>query len=101
MKHHNYKTAGLKRLAWMAVLIVVLRIAAWDLHHVLDQHDYQSNAYCDVCLVAERGGDAIAVDHGHGLLPAVHAQACSFLPGSLRAAMPPAPLPRGPPSFPA
>jgi hypothetical protein len=100
MKQETHKIFGLKRLAWIAAALVVLRIATWDLHHLLDQHDYQANVYCDVCLVVERSGDGVATDHGHAPTASVDAE-CRHAPAALlQAAIPPSPLPRGPPSLP-
>lgn len=86
----------LRRFAWMVALVVVLRVVAWELHQVFDHHELDQK--CEICLVAERGGD--------GLLPIAGplAQATTeALPAPWRADLPvlartPCPLPRGPPS---
>lgn len=48
----------LKRLALLAALLLVLRFLALDLHHVVADH--QVGEPCELCLVLERGGNAVA-----------------------------------------
>lgn len=89
----------LMRFAWMAALVVVLRVVAWDLHHALDAHDLQAEETCQLCLVFERGGDCGIADGAAGLPPAALATPGHESPSSGHAALAPCPPPRGPPAF--
>jgi hypothetical protein len=86
---------GIKRLACLAMLVLVLRFVGAELHHVLDAH--APGESCAACLVLERGGNA---------LPEAGLAALSPTPAEIDATLspvPPAaapaltPLPRGPP----
>jgi hypothetical protein len=98
MKQHNPTVPlRLERFAWMVALVVVLRFAAWDLHHVFDLH--AADDPCEICLVIERGGDVPVAAADRTLLPH-DALAPPVGVSSLRLATPaPCPLPRGPPSL--
>lgn len=87
---------GIKRLAFLAMLVLVLRFVAVDWHQAAAHH--AADEPCEVCLVVERGGTGLAA-----VLPA--APNLAPLPAPpvpatcVAAAGPaPAPLPRGPPS---
>jgi hypothetical protein len=85
----------IERLALLAVLLVLVRVLGWELHQLASPH--VPGETCEVCLVAERGGDAIPVAAaGAPMLSqdAAKADACSCLP---RASIAPCPPARGPP----
>jgi hypothetical protein len=99
MKPQNATRIRLERYAWTVALLVVLRLAAWDLHHALDLHDYEANAQCDVCMVVERGSEPLAAGSSITSPPPVESFPGGRLPADLRATPAPNPPPRGPPSF--
>jgi len=87
----------LQRFALAVALVVLLRVVAWDLHHVLDIHA-DTGERCQACLVMERGGDGPAPTAAVApQCPAGHAPA-PLAGGHLPAVPAPGPLPRGPPS---
>lgn len=96
MKRRNPpRRLRIERLALLAVLLVLVRVVGWELHQLASPH--VPGETCEVCLVAERGGDAIPVAAtGVPALPqdAARADACSCLP---RATIAPCPPARGPP----
>lgn len=49
---------NLKRLALLGALLLVLRFFALDLHHAVVHHPVDEP--CELCLVVERGGNALA-----------------------------------------
>jgi hypothetical protein len=97
-RHRSPQATRLARYALAVAVLVVLRLFAWDLHLALDAHA-ETGEGCAVCLVMERGGDAVAPAAGKSLVSAPAAVPCGtpslLLPGE-RA---PCPLPRGPPSL--
>jgi hypothetical protein len=59
----------LQHFAWLAIALVAVRVLGWELHLVVEQH--QPGESCEVCLVAERSGDALAAKRsGRTPLPA-------------------------------
>lgn len=85
----------LKRLAWLGALVLVLRFAGTELHHVYDVHEPGES--CAYCLVLERGGQALpAADVFLRSLPAPAGRLAEPAPVAVPAPRP-APLPRGPP----
>jgi len=98
MKQHNPTVPlRLERFAWMVALVVVLRFAAWDLHHVFDLH--AADDPCEICLVMERGGDGPVAAAEKVLLPH-DALAPPVGVTALHLAAPaPCPPPRGPPAL--
>jgi hypothetical protein len=99
MKPQNVSRIRLERYAWMVALVVVLRLAAWDLHHALDLHDYEADAQCDVCMVVERGSAPLAAGSLNAPHPLAEPAPGGRLPADLRATPAPNPPPRGPPSI--
>jgi hypothetical protein len=99
MKQQSATRLRLTRYAWMAAFVVVLRLAAWDLHHVLDLHDWDATTHCDVCMVVERGGEPLV--SSSVTIPATPLWSAPLgrLPVELRATPAPRPPSRGPPSF--
>lgn len=98
MKQHNpIVPLRLERFAWMVAVVIVLRFAAWDLHHVFDLH--AADGPCEICLVVERGGDGpVAV--AERILPPHTSPAPRAAFSAPHLATPdPCPLPRGPPSL--
>jgi hypothetical protein len=87
----------LQRFAWMVALVVLLRVAAWDLHHVLDFHA-DTGERCQACLVMERGGDGVAPSAGAALDHPCGQAPLPMLVGLVPTAPAPGPWPRGPPS---
>lgn len=85
----------LERFAWMVALVVVLRVVGWDLHHILEVHP--AAEHCEICLVAERGGDGIAVATGPDRLPLPATECRTEISPHHYASPAPCPLPRGPP----
>jgi hypothetical protein len=86
----------IERLALLAALLVVVRVLGWELHQLTAPH--VPGETCEVCLVGERGGDAIpAAATGTPALPQAAAPFAAFsrLP---RATVAPCPPARGPPS---
>lgn len=81
----------------MVALVVVLRFVAVELHHVNDHH--APGAYCDTCLVVERGGLGAAGDTGFAASARVAPAPDTAVPSLSVAALFPCPLPRGPPSL--
>lgn len=92
-------TRGIRRLALLAMLVLVLRFAGAELHHALDVHE--SGESCEYCLVLERGGPALPpADVLPMALPApAGISRAPVVPA--RVAPRTAPLPRGPPLLPA
>lgn len=88
----------LARYALAVAVLVVLRLFAWDLHLALDAHA-ETDERCAVCLVMERGGDAVAPAAGKSLVSAPASAPDGtrsfYLPGERALG----PLPRGPPSL--
>jgi hypothetical protein len=86
----------MKRLALLAALLLVLRFLAIDLHHAVADH--QVDEPCELCLVIERGGNAVA----HAATPLVTQP--DVIAGAFLASSPPVlavalrPPPRGPPA---
>jgi hypothetical protein len=98
MKQHTpARPLRLERFAWMVALVVVLRIAAWDLHFVFDLH--QPAEHCEICLVMERGGDGMTAAAGQAVPPPASPAAQAAFANPCRTTTLPCPLPRGPPSF--
>lgn len=98
MKQHNPTTPlRLERFAWMVALVVVLRFAAWDLHHVFDLHT--ADEPCEICLVVERGGDGPVAAADKTLLPHASPAPRAAFSDPRRASLAPCPLPRGPPAL--
>jgi hypothetical protein len=86
----------MKRLALLAALLLVLRFMALDLHHAVADH--QVDEPCELCLVVERGGNAVAqvTTPLPPRLVIVTAAFPALLPPALAA--PWLPPPRGPPA---
>jgi hypothetical protein len=85
----------LARLAWIGVLVLVLRFVGAELHQVIEPHE--PGETCTACLVLERGGHALP-EPGLVVLVPFHADAEPVPPAAPTAAAPVlAPLPRGPP----
>lgn len=85
----------IERLALLAVLLVLVRVVGWELHQLASPH--VPGETCEVCLVAERGGDALPVAAAGVPAPAQDAatvDACCCLS---RATIAPCPPARGPP----
>src|SRR6056297_2293251 len=89
-------TRGIKRLAFLAMLVLVLRCVAVEWHQAVAHHP--SDASCEFCLVVERGGTGAppAVLPSPGFVPLAAPPGPGVCPVVARRA--PAPLPRGPPS---
>lgn len=85
----------LARLAWIGVLVLVLRFVGAELHQVIEPHE--PGETCSACLVLERGGHALP-EPGLVTLAPFHADAEPVsLPAVTAAAPVLTPLPRGPP----
>jgi len=85
----------LARLAWIGVLVLVLRFVGAELHHVIEPHE--PGETCSACLVLERGGHALP-EPGLVMLAPCHADAePAAFPAPTAAAPLLTPLPRGPP----
>jgi hypothetical protein len=98
MKQHNLTVPlRLERFAWIVALVVVLRFAAWDLHHVFDLH--AADDPCEICLVIERGGDVPVAAADRILLPHDALAPPVGVAALLLATPAPCPPPRGPPSL--
>jgi hypothetical protein len=98
MKRHNpIVPLRLERFAWMVAVVVVLRFAAWDLHHVFDLH--AADEPCEICLVVERGGDGPVAVAARILLPHTSPAPRAAFSAPHRATPAPCPLPRGPPTL--
>jgi hypothetical protein len=91
--------ARLERYALAVAVLVVLRLFAWELHLGLDVHA-GAEERCTVCLVMERGGDAITPAAGKLPASAPAAMPCATQSLHVRGERAPCPLPRGPPSLP-
>jgi hypothetical protein len=85
----------LRRLAWFGALVLVLRFAGVELHEVAATHEPGEN--CAYCLVLERGGSALAPTAAVLVTSPPPAFAAAAPAPTVRAVIPPAPLPRGPP----
>jgi hypothetical protein len=85
----------LERFAWMVALVVVLRVVGWDLHHILEVHP--AAEHCEICLVAERGGDGVVAATGPDRLPSPGTECRTEFSAPHCASPAPCPLPRGPP----
>lgn len=92
---HTARTRHLARLAWIGALVLVLRLAGAELHHVLEAHD--PGEACEACLVLERGGHALPSTAAAVALPPPANTAAARAPAPPVAALILAPLPRGPP----
>ncbi len=86
----------IKRLAWLAALLVVLRVFAWELHNAVAEHPIGET--CQVCIAADRSDDAL-VATASVVQAATSDSATPRAPVSPpRAAAALRPPPRGPPS---
>jgi hypothetical protein len=92
---HTTRPHHLTRLAWIGALVLVLRFAGAELHHVLDVH--APGESCEACLVLERGGNALPPPGLAAPAPPRVSAGDSFAPVRLAATLLLAPLPRGPP----
>jgi hypothetical protein len=99
MKQQSATQIRLTRYAWMAAFVVLLRLAAWDLHHALDLHDWDAKTQCDVCMVVERGGEPVVSSSVTTPETSLWFAPLGRLPAELRATIAPRPPSRGPPSF--
>jgi len=88
---------GVARLAILVALLVVVRVLGWELHLVVEQHEV--GEACEVCLIAERGGNAVAASAASALPPRPSDTPQVPRAEILRTVFAPCPLPRGPPSF--
>lgn len=96
-QHPSMSSRRLRRLALLAALLVVVRVLGWELHQLSAPH--VSGQACEVCLVAERCGDALPATLAVvPVLPrmAPSAAGSASLPRAIVAPCPPA---RGPPSL--
>lgn len=85
----------LQRFAWMLALVVVLRFAAWELHHAFDVH--AADEHCEICAVVERSGAAPAAQHAQAAVPVPGTRLLPPAETLLTAPYAASPLPRGPP----
>lgn len=98
MKHPTLTSRlALQRFAWMVALVVVLRVAAWELHNFLDFHA-DSTERCQACLVMERSGDSPLPAAGEMPAAPLGEAPQNLAVLAVLAAAAPCPLPRGPPS---
>jgi hypothetical protein len=86
----------LERFAWLAIALVVVRVLGWELHLVVEKH--QPGESCEVCLVAERTGDALASSHKQSLAMPAADEARGAGCEIIRSNPAPCPPARGPPS---
>lgn len=85
----------LRNFAWMLALVVLLRMAAWEIHHAFDAHAVDE--HCEICAVVERSGDTPAMANGQPAAP-LSSDRLLAPPGIIAApAFAASPLPRGPP----
>lgn len=97
MQSSKRTSLRLEHLALLAALLVVVRVLGWELHQLAAPH--APGQACEVCLVAERCGDALPT--APAVAPeqrqmAPPAAGFSSLPRAIVAPCPPA---RGPPSL--
>lgn len=89
------RSIRIERLALLAVLLVLVRVLGWELHQLASPHVLGET--CEVCLVAERSGDALPVEAtGTPALPQAAVPHAAFS-RHLRATNAPCPPARGPP----
>lgn len=95
MQQPERASLRLKRLAVLATLLVVVRVLGWELHQLAAPH--VPGQTCEVCLVAERCGDAIPTSAAapEPLRAVAPVRGYASLPWTTLAPCPPA---RGPPS---
>jgi hypothetical protein len=86
----------LQHFAWLAIALVAVRVLGWELHLVVEQH--QPGESCEVCLVAERSGDALAPSHKLSLAIPAAAEPRDAGCETFRSNSAPCPPARGPPS---
>jgi hypothetical protein len=89
---------SIRRLAWLAALLVVLRVFAIELHDAVADHPIGES--CVACVVAERGGEALAAGGAEVALPRPSALAPRLSPGLAGATVVLRPPARAPPLFP-
>lgn len=96
-QHSSTSSRRLRRLALLAALLVVVRVLGWELHQVAAPH--VPGQSCEVCLVAERCGDALPTPLAVPPVPRQMAPPAAGLASLPRAIVAPCPPARGPPSL--
>jgi hypothetical protein len=85
----------LQHFAWLAMALVVLHVLGWELHLAVEQHPPGES--CEVCLLAERTGDALAASATQSPAAPVALEPKAMACDLFRTRLSPCPPPRGPP----